>query len=276
MTTRPNRVSGGDASRWGDHLDAILAREPLPTDAEPGLHQVSAMLADLADAPPTSSELRGQTEALAAYRAVVGVHARRQRTEPERTPMLQSIRRAPAAAVLAVAATVSLGGVAAAAYTGSLPSVAQGVAHRVLGAPAKPTATPPTTRVPSSGTTATPVGPDATGSAAYGLCTSWTHARLHGTAVEKSVAFANLIKAAGNADNIAAYCANVPQPGAPTTHPGGPPTPLPSRAPTTHPGGKPTSVPTGPPTTHPGGQPTSLPTGSPTTHPTGKPGGSDQ
>lgn len=128
----------------------------------------------------------------------------------------------------------------------------------------------------------TPVGPDATGAAAHGLCTAWkaVAANAHGKAMD-SVAFANLAKAAGGADKVAAWCATVTAPGSsgehatgkpssagrPTTVPGKPTT-VPTGRPTTAPTGRPTTVPTGRPTTLPPGQPTTVPT--PTTHPAGR------
>jgi hypothetical protein len=244
MTRQRNPASGDDPTAWDVHLEAILAGESPPADADPGLREVSAMLAALAVAPPGPSELRGQAEALAAYRTAVGVRTSRQQTQPGRIPMLQSSRSARAATVLAAAASLSMGGVAAAAYTGSLPGGAQGIAHRDIGAPAgKPTTTPST--VPSSAATATPAGPNVTSAAAYGLCTAWKHAQAHGSAADKSVAFTNLVTAAGDAANVASYCASIPHPGAAaTTHPVGKPTSLPSETPTTHPDGEPTSLPT--------------------------------
>lgn len=98
---------------------------------------------------------------------------------------------------------------------------------------------------PSDAPASTPVGPDATGPAAFGLCTAYQHSKGHGNAGGKSVAMRNLAAAAGGSDKVAAYCATV-------THPGGKPTSLPS-----HSGGKPTSVPS-----HPGGRPTSVPSHS--------------
>jgi hypothetical protein len=263
MRRKWNPVSGDDPTAWDVHLEAILVGESAaPAGADSGLREVSAMLAALAVAPPGPSELLGQAEALAAYRTAVGVRPNRQQTRPGRIHVLQSSRSARAAAVLAAAASLSMGGVAAAAYTGSLPGGAQGIAHRAIGAPAgKPRTTPST--VPSSAATATPAGPNVASAAAFGLCTAWKHAQIHGSAADKSVAFTNLVTAAGGADNVASYCASIPHPGAAaTTHPGGQPTSLPSEAPTTHPGGQPTSLPSEAPTTHPGGEPTSLPTPS--------------
>lgn len=113
----------------------------------------------------------------------------------------------------------------------------------------------------------TPVGPDATGSAAHGLCTAWkaVAGNAHGKAMD-SVAFGNLAKAAGGVDKVASFCATVTAPGASGDHATGKPST--KGKPTTVPSGKPTTVPTGKPTTVPTGKPTTLPT--PTTHPTGR------
>ena len=143
--------------------------------------------------------------------------------------------------------TITLGGTAAAAYADALPSGLQDEAHSLIGAPTAdptmdPTAdptTPPTAEPTDSATdtpaptptadptsTAVPVGPDASGPAAHGLCTAYSHGGLGAT----SVAYASLAKAAGGAGSIAAYCATIVAPGdsaahqtapAPTTAPAG-------------------------------------------------------
>lgn len=142
---------------------------------------------------------------------------------------------AKAAAVTAVAA-VSLGGAAAAAYAGALPAPIQKVAHHIIGAPAAGPSDSPS-----------PVGPNPTGAAAFGLCNAYHHALKHGTAAQKSVAFRNLTKAAGGASQVTPFCANVPHPGA---SPSRPPHPAPS-----HPG-------------KPAPQPTPSHPGKPAPHPT--------
>lgn len=196
-------------------------------------------------------------------------------------------------AATAAAGGLAIAGTAAAAYTGSLPVGLQNLAHHTIGAPAStpsgdPTSTPesdpttsadptdtpePTDTADPTGTsdpssTATPVGPDATGPAAFGLCTAYTHGGL----ATSSVAYKSLVKAAGTAGGIGAYCATVSHPGSPTSHPtshrNGAPTSHPTGSPTSHPTGSPTSHPTGAPTSHPTGAPVSHPTGSPTSHPT--------
>jgi hypothetical protein len=94
-------------------------------------------------------------------------------------------------------------------------------------------------RAPGSG----PVGPDASGPAAFGLCNAYAHAKKHGKSIGHSIAFRNLAAAAGGAGRIDAYCATVPHPGSSTSpaagsdetgslhaHPGGPPSQVPPRA----------------------------------------------
>jgi hypothetical protein len=160
---------------------------------------------------------------------------------------------------------LALGGTAAAAYTGALPTPAQDFAHTVIGAPAAtPTQLPRSTGAPSESASSkgTSVGPDASGPAAFGLCTAWTQHQSKGASTngkaDDAVAFKNLATAAGGADKIAAYCATILQspspslPGAPITQP--------TTASTSHPTGKPSSLPTKASTNHPTGRPTTLPT----------------
>lgn len=127
---------------------------------------------------------------------------------------------------------LALGGTTAAAYTGTLPQPLQHVAHQFVGAPLadetgdaesmpvpsiSDSASPevsasaplvlPSEGVVSASPTATPVGPDATGPAAYGLCTAYTH----GGVKAGSIAYTALVTAAqakGAAD-VPAYCFSV-------------------------------------------------------------------
>jgi hypothetical protein len=175
----------------------------------------------------------------------------------------------------AAAGVLTLGGTAAAAYTGSLPAPLQDVAHHVIGAPAADASQATAESAPETSTedatrttptdSATPTGtpssgPDATGPAAFGLCNAFTHGGLATT----SVAYAALVKAADGAGKVADYCAKVSHPGA-TARPGG--------SPTSQPTGEPTSLPTHTASGHPTGSGTAAPhpTGSPSTHPTGAP-----
>lgn len=146
---------------------------------------------------------------------------------------------------LVAGGALAAGGTVAAAYTGNLPAPLQQTAHDVLGAPAAPQAAKapdhdasgdPNGAGPTPGDSkngknaengknkesnskATPkphaggksVGPDATGPAAWGLCTAFSSGGLD----PSSTAYKSLAAAAaekGSAD-IASYCKTVPAPG---------------------------------------------------------------
>ncbi len=150
--------------------------------------------------------------------------------------MTSSLLGARLGAALAVG-VVSFGGVTAAAYSGALPSGPQDTANTTIGAPAadrdetddlaekaEPAEAADLAEIPdpgeiakeeaATGTNETAVGPDATGSAAFGLCTAWAHVQdSSGQAGDKSVAFRNLTTAAGTTAGIPAYCATIPHPG---------------------------------------------------------------
>ena len=239
-------------------LDALLTGDLVTDEACAGLQPAAALLAAL-NAAPQDGELAGHARVLAEFRRRgLPVHARRSARRKRRS--LTSLT-AKAAAAAAVAAT-ALGGVAAAAYTGALPAPAQQFAHGMIGAPSPQPSHRPGTPQPShrpGAPQATPArtdaaGPDATGPAGSGLCTAYAHAKAHGTASQKAVAFRNLAAAAGGAAKIAAYCAAIPHPG--NSQPG-----QPASAPT-HPAGHP-SHPTGKPSSHPtphqGRRPSSAP-----------------
>jgi hypothetical protein len=175
-------------------------------------------------------------------------------------PLGARLAAAAGAAVIAV-----LGGGVAAAYTGSLPGALQKIAHEAIAAPG----VRESSAAPTPQSSVHPAGPSVTGAAAYGLCNAYQDAEKHGNASQRSVAFRNLVNAAGGADQVAAYCASVPHPGA-TSQPGrrvgqtaSPTDASHGRKPTTPPG-KPTTSP-GKPTTSPG-KPTTPP-GKPTTSP---------
>jgi hypothetical protein len=101
----------------------------------------------------------------------------------------------------------------------------------------------------------TAVGPDATGPAAHGLCTAWSHAKPAKRTASHSVAFRNLVTAAGGVDKVEAYCASVPRPSAgkaekPSNHPSGKPSAAQGKG-SAHSTGKPSTLP-GKPSTLPG------------------------
>ena len=116
---------------------------------------------------------------------------------------------------------VVVGGAGVAAYADLLPTAAKQVAHDSIGAPLPRTErteapTDGPTGEPTAAPTATtkPVGPDATGPAAHGLCTAFAHGGLN----VSSTAYASLASAAKGASNIATYCSTIPKQGPKATH----------------------------------------------------------
>ena len=129
------------------------------------------------------------------------------------------------AAGLLAGGTIAAGG-AAAAYTGVLPAPLQQGSHELIGAPA-PAAVPSAAEqqeaaahgqtahgqkkaadAPEPESDGAGVGPDATGPAAFGLCSAFSHGGLD----PASTAYKSLAAAAGNA-GIDEYCKSVPAPG---------------------------------------------------------------
>ena len=215
-------------------LTALLAGTELPADTAAGLRPVADVLAALR-AGPARDELAGLAAAQAEFRRGFGVPDHPKRSSRRRPAGLAS-RLGVKAAAAAVVAAISLGGVAAAAYAGVLPGSWQQFAHRTIGAPAGHQADHDT-----------PVGPRVPGPAAQGLCNSYSHAKAHGNAKQKAVAFRNLVKAAGGPEKVAAWCAAVSR----TAHsPSGLPHGHPSPHRTGPPHGHPTPHPTGPPAQH--------------------------
>lgn len=239
------------------------ARVSAMADDDPSAAVQSLLRAVAGD--PRPHELAGFREPLAHYRAAFPM-SRPSVLKTWRTRMLSPIGASIAGLALA------LGGTAAAAYTGALPTPAQDFAHTVIGAPAahpaattSPSATGSASETPSATATATegtstkgPVGPDASGPAMFGLCTAWTAHQANGETAngkaDDAVAFKNLAAAAGGADKIAAYCATILKSPSPTVVPG-----------------QPTAQQTSESTSHPTGKPSSLPIQARTDHPTGKP-----
>lgn len=135
-----------------------------------------------------------------------------------------------AAGALAAGA-LAVGGTGAAAYAGALPTAVQQSAHELLGAPAPhvggvsttatadaasgtdakagATETEATAGATASSKPSAAVGVDATGPAAYGLCTAFTKGGL----ATSSQAFKSLSIAAGGEASIESYCAKVEVPG---------------------------------------------------------------
>jgi hypothetical protein len=190
-------------------LSDLLSGNVPVIDAPASLRHVSDVLAALR-AEPAADETVGRTVALAEFRRRISrppQSARSRRISPAELMPLWRTR----AGVAGTAAVLGFGGIAAAAYAGALPAVAQTVAHDTIGAP-RPE--PEHQGTPATGHSGTPVGPNAGGHPRFGLCTAYSHAREHGSAAQKSVAFRNLAKAAGGATSVPGYCAGVSHPGA--------------------------------------------------------------
>jgi hypothetical protein len=191
--------------------DALLAGPCRPEEALAELRAVAEVFAALR-APSDRREVAGWARALTTYRGgmtglpEVEAPGRSRRRRPRLIAAPLSTRLAAAAAVAVVAV---LGGGVAAAYTGNLPTALQRVAHDAIAAPG----VLQTRVVPTPRGQAHPVGPPATGSAAYGLCHAYQQAEERGNSRQKSVALRNLVNAAGGAGQVTAYCAAVQHPG---------------------------------------------------------------
>lgn len=225
-------------------LDALLSGNCRPEEAPADLRPVAEVLVAL-QAPPDRHEVAGWGQALTVYREVAGRPGMPGQPRSRRPSLIAPRLGARFAAAAGAAVIALLGGGVAAAYTGSLPGPLQKIAHEAFAAPGvRESSAAPTPQ--SSGH---PAGPSVTGAAAYGLCNAYQHAQEHGNASQRSVAFRNLVNAAGGADHVAAYCASVPHPGA-DSPPGRRVGQTVSPADASH-GRKPTAPP-GKPTTQPG------------------------
>ena len=236
--------SAGRPGVQDDHLDAFMADDHPPAAVDPLLRALAA--------DPSSEELSGLSDALGHFRDAFPMSVTPVRTT-WRNHMLSAHFGVKVGAAVA-GLTLALGGTAFAAFSGSLPIAAQNLAHTVIGAPAAPPSSVPPEHPSATASesedaasarasvSATPVGPDASGPAAFGLCTAWTAHQSGGASTnpEDSVAFKNLATAAGGADKIAAYCATVTQPSS-SAHPEGRPSTLPT---VSHPTGRPSTLPT--------------------------------
>ena len=127
----------------GEHdeplLDMIIARRALPPDAPQEMHDLARMLAALAG-PGEPGELAREAAVRAAFRRVaspVGVSSAARRPMRHRRPRRSraSSRSRARLATALVVAVAGLGSVLA-AYTDSLPSPIQQLAHVTVAAPA--------------------------------------------------------------------------------------------------------------------------------------------
>jgi hypothetical protein len=214
LQPRPDRFRSDPLALDEGTAERLLAGRLDPADAPPAYRRAAKVLAAAA-APPHPQELAGEAWAVAQLAAVAGSTPHRAvRRRPTVLAKVLSVKVATAAAI----ATLFLASVAGAA-TGTLPPLAQRVAHRMLGSAGVPSpddhATPqaPTGHATSSptipqGTTADgATGPNATGSAKDGLCRAWQAGQgdQRGGKMD-ATAFQALAAAAGGAEKIPAYC----------------------------------------------------------------------
>jgi hypothetical protein len=214
-----------------------LLRGQLPSIGASSDEQALAKLLAAASAPSSVHELSGEPRAVAAYIATRPAstgprHARH--VLRRRRPVINS-RVSHGVAAAAALGALTVGGVAAAAYTGSLPGSMQRLAHDHLGAP-RHHPKPPPTIVPSHQTptqtalrsrgssddkgqpgmtaaTPPPQTPASRSSSANGirsqrylLCTAYTAAR---SKAQLDEALRQLVKAAGAHENVLDYCAPI-------------------------------------------------------------------
>lgn len=248
-------------------IDRHTAEQLLRGAPAAGLPAAPDALGDLlkaASGPAREGELAGQHAALAAFRSAHLAPDPEQRRHSMIKTMLAGLLTAKILIPAAAAATV--GGIALAGVTGTLPLPED--------TPANPPADTSTSAPPSRTTPAAKDG--APSPAISGLCQAYTSGadNERGKALD-SPAFQALITEAGGKDNVGEYCADVlaERPGKPTdvpspqsttpAHPTARPTGTPDEAPA-RPTGSPTTKPNAPTKTpeHPPGGPDSKPTPS--------------
>lgn len=229
---RPHPQGGRARLSAPDADDLELANHPELSD---GLQVVQVVAA----APATAMELQGLDATLAEFRAVVPLSTEQARHEGRRVMKPETLG-ARIGVAAAGALLLGFGGAGAFALTGSLPggdtgptlpdaASATAAAHVPAQVPvtdgddepesdgAKDEAGDQAEDDGASGPKTVPttaVGPDATGPAAFGLCNAWSHAKDSKKTAEHSVAFRNLVKAAGGVDKVDGYCATVEHPSA--------------------------------------------------------------
>jgi hypothetical protein len=224
-------------------------------DASVGLRQLLAA----ASAPPTPAELKGRSRAIADFRAAQRPATHHQPVTPA-TGVLGPARRTPVSVVrasrwsaarltvLCTALVVLLGGTAAAAAAGELPSALQNAVSGFLNAPTRSTP-PPAPADPSAEPTAEPgassagsghpTAPDglpaarshaavgqpsaatATAPQLAGLCRAY-QATGSAAAMLATPGLAPLVTAADGAPKVAAFCAQLTgraEIGPPSAHP---------------------------------------------------------
>ena len=174
----------------------------------------------------TGSATRGASRTGSTRRPAPAGAGARSRSAARGASVARRSRTAALALTAASLSVVSLGGVAAAAYVGVLPTPVQQALHDAVGAPA------PGARDDGSSSRRQPTAPPTAGagaptpdSAAAGLCRAWSTDQAKGTSRERSIAFRKLVTAAGGPEKVQSYCvtalAQKPSRGAPTASVGG-------------------------------------------------------
>jgi hypothetical protein len=258
----------GDQPVPGVALDRLLDGDFATERTIPDVEALADLLSAAAG-PPSDRELAGQTAAIAAFARERDVGGHRHNAAVARRRSVLSTFLGTKLAAAAAAGAIGFGGLAAAAYAGALPEPIQDFAHQTVGAPSASSdhsdpgsqgsahRSSEASEHANTGQSGEPVGPDATGSASYGLCTAFAEEKAENGQVDtRSVAYRALVEAAGGADNIDEFCAgvaapregsgaaSVPSSDAASEHATAAPTDAPRQVPTPqHPTGKPTELP---------------------------------
>jgi hypothetical protein len=178
-----------------DILDQLLERRLDAASAPAGNGELASLLA-AATAPATPDELAGEQAARAEFRAVMRSHPTT--LVPRRVSMPSKLVTVKAAAA-ALVAVLSIGGVAAAA-TGLLPGQARRVADQA----------PSTTAASAAARGLVKAAVADLDNVTQGLCRNWQAGEgTDNSSRADAPAFQALAAAAGGADNIAGYCADV-------------------------------------------------------------------
>ena len=268
MASTPQPAWRGARTDGDAAAEALLAGRLAAADDDAELRLAAEALAALT-APPARSELAAEPAARAAYRAWFGPSAPAQGACRRRHTGRGGLLRARLAVVAAAALT--LGGVAAAAFAGVLPTPMQRVAHDVLAAPpARPGTRAERTRHPVH--TAIPAGSAGPARGAHSLCATYARLKAHGSAQQEAVAFRHLAAAAGGPSGVTAYCAGLSHPGkvrpsAQASHPSGKSATIPAHIPPGQAGAGPAAHPSHGPAAHPSHGPAAHPSHGPAAHP---------
>ena len=238
MGNMPWSSARGRPNPRGGH--ARLSGHGAPPD--PRVQDAVRLVSALALAPATDAELRDEPSALADFREVFPMSSTRARRRGERPGMPTSL--GARLGMAAAAAALSLGGLSAAALTGSTPGSGDDGARTVVDSATVPLEVEEPHGIGRTGEAAEAdrgehgdlaqrdpersdedgrtereesssrgaVRPDATGPAAVGRCTASSRAGDSGRAAEQSAALRHLATAAGEEGQVASSCEDVEPP----------------------------------------------------------------